>query len=88
LFVLQSNTPEQHPLVVEEPLHNTKLYLATFAICGIVAAATVAAFFIFLIRRSSKTKEKFARLAQDDPSMEACKDYQVGNGLLTVRGDN
>jgi hypothetical protein len=59
-----------------DPASN-QIYIATFAVCGLVAAVLVAAVAIFLIRKHSKSREKLVRLSQNDPSFEACKDYQV-----------
>lgn len=64
-------------MYVDQDPTSTKLFIATFAVCGIIAAVLVAAAALFLVRKHAKSKEKMVRLSQDDPSYEACKDYQV-----------
>lgn len=60
----------------QDPISN-RMFITTFAVCGLVAAVLVAAVALFLVRKHAKSKEKMVRLSQDDPSYEACKDYQV-----------
>jgi len=63
---------------------SNQMFLVTFAICGLVAATLVATVVLFLVRKHSKSREKLARLSQDDPSFEASKEYQVGCTFHTV----
>ncbi|XP_021948185.1 uncharacterized protein LOC110845934 isoform X2 [Folsomia candida] len=71
-----SKTPAVLALYDEQDPTSNQIYVATFAVCGLVAAVLVAAVAIFLVRKHSKSREKLVRLSQDDPSFEACKDYQ------------
>ncbi|CAL8095283.1 unnamed protein product [Orchesella dallaii] len=61
--------------VDQDPTSN-RMFIATFAVCGLVAAVLISAVALFLVRKHAKSKEKLVRLSQDDPSYEACKDYQ------------
>lgn len=64
-------------MYLEQDPTSNKMFIATFAVCGLVAAVLVAAVALFLVRKHAKSKEKIVRLSQEDPSYEACKDYQV-----------
>ena len=73
-----ASDPAALPLFDDGLTRNNNLYIATFALCGVVAAVVVAAFTLYFVRRNVRSKEKFTKLGQEDPSMEACsKDYQV-----------
>lgn len=72
-LLLQSKTPAVLALYDDQDPISNQIYVATFAVCGLVAAILVAAVAIFLVRKHSK----LVRLSQDDPSFEPCKDYQV-----------
>lgn len=58
-----------------------ELYVATFLLCGVIAAVLIAASALFVIRRHARSREKLQNLTA--PDTEASKDYQVG--LLTFR---
>lgn len=74
---LQTKTPSVVSMYVDQDPMSNRMFITTFAVCGLVAAVLVSAVAIFLVRKHAKSKEKLVRLSQDDPSYEACKDYQV-----------
>ncbi|KDR20994.1 Receptor-type tyrosine-protein phosphatase N2 [Zootermopsis nevadensis] len=51
-----------------------KLYVATFLICGVIAAVLIAASALFVIRRHARSREKLQSLTA--PETEASRDYQ------------
>jgi len=71
-----TKTPSVVSMYVDQDPISNKMFVATFAVCGLVAAVLVAAVALFLVRKHAKSKEKLVRLSQDDPTYEACKDYQ------------
>jgi Flp pilus assembly protein TadB len=63
--VLRSNPDTEH-----------ELYVATFLLCGVIAAVLIAAAALYVIRRHARSREKLQNLTA--PDTEASKDYQVG----------
>ncbi|XP_069677518.1 receptor-type tyrosine-protein phosphatase N2 isoform X2 [Periplaneta americana] len=51
-----------------------ELYVATFLLCGVIAAVLIAATALFVIRRHARSREKLQNLTA--PDTEASKDYQ------------
>jgi heme/copper-type cytochrome/quinol oxidase subunit 2 len=58
------------------------LYIATFLLCGILAAVLVSASILYVIRRHARSRQKLQNLTA--PDSEASKDYQVGLTTLPV----
>ena len=56
-----------------------QLIFRIFVVALAITTILVAAVAIYVIRRQSKQQEKIARLTNEDPGVESCKDYQVIN---------
>ncbi|PNF34880.1 Receptor-type tyrosine-protein phosphatase N2 [Cryptotermes secundus] len=61
--VLRANPDTEH-----------ELYVATFLLCGVIAAVLIAAAALYVIRRHARSREKLQNLTA--PDTEASKDYQ------------
>jgi len=55
---------------------SSQLIFRIFVVSLAVVTFVVAAVTIYVIRRQAKQQEKIARLTNDDPGNESCKDYQ------------
>lgn len=62
------------PFVSHLDSDQQQLYLLSFLLCGVIAAATIGGLALFVIRRHAHTRDKLSGLAQ--PDSEASKDYQ------------
>lgn len=61
-----------------------QLIFRIFVVALAIVTVLVAAVTIYVIRRQAKQQEKIARLTNDDPGVESCKDYQVIQYLIRI----